>query len=84
MVTGTLLFCAGAAVGSRVAASTYHFAHSAWTLLLAPGALLVLGAPFVVWRFWRCERCGALLPAVYAWTTRAQMHCLKCGEAFTL
>jgi hypothetical protein len=81
---GTVLFCGAAGVGSRLAGSTYHFSHSAWALMLVPGALLIVAIPFLMWRFWRCERCGAVLPAVSTWTTPAQMHCLRCGQPFTL
>jgi hypothetical protein len=83
-VLGAILFTVAAWAGSLLAGSPQRFTHSAYVLLLCPPAALMLYAPWLVWRYWRCAECGAHLPAINPWTTRSQWHCLRCHTPFDL
>ena len=83
-ICGALLLAIAAWIGSRLAGTTQRFTHSAYLLLLLPPVLLILYAPWLIWRDWRCAVCGAHLPAINTWTTRAQWHCLRCRTPFDL
>jgi hypothetical protein len=83
-IAGGILFGVAAWAGSAFAGSTWYFTHSAYVLLLVPPLALILYAPWLVWRDWRCAVCGAHLPAINPWTTRGQWHCLQCHAPFDL
>ena len=83
-LAGALWFAVTAATGARLAGSVPRFTHSPWVLVLLAPVALILYAPWMIWRYWRCAVCGAHLPAINAWTTRREWHCFKCHTPFDL
>ena len=84
LIAGGFTFAIAAAVGSNLAGSSRAFTHSPAMLVLLIPVAMVLASPIVIFRYWRCASCGALLPGINQWSTRAQWHCLKCKAPFDL